>query len=99
MASRQRWTSHRRGGDRVPDKNPLLAFISLVMPAVVRANTVVVIASETAPLCATDLYQVLDTSDLPGGVINILTGNRDHISKVRLASFVTSSTEQMLMAV
>ena len=37
--------------------------------------------SEDHPLAATDLYQVLDTSDLPGGVINILTGSGDHMAK------------------
>ena len=51
------------------------------MPAVVRGNAVVVVPSEKHPLCATDLYQVLDTSDLPGGVINIVTGQRDVLSR------------------
>ena len=51
------------------------------MPAVVRGNAVVVVPSEKHPLCATDLYQVLDTSDLPGGVINIVTGQRDALTK------------------
>jgi len=64
-----------------PTERPLLAFISLVMPAVVRGNAVVVVPSEKYPLCATDLYQVLDTSDLPGGVINIVTGQRDVLTK------------------
>ena len=58
-----------------PDESPLLSFVSLVMPAVVRGNAVVVVPSEKHPLCATDLYQVLDTSDLPGGVINIVTAS------------------------
>jgi aldehyde dehydrogenase (NAD+) len=57
-----------------PDEQPLLSFISLIAPALVRANTVVIVPSEKHPLSATDLYQVLDTSDLPGGVINIVTG-------------------------
>ena len=64
-----------------PDESPLLSFVSLVMPAVVRGNAVVVVPSEKHPLCATDLYQVLDTSDLPGGVINIVTGQRDVLSR------------------
>jgi len=64
-----------------PTERPLLGFISLVMPAVVRGNAVVVVPSEEHPLCATDLYQVLDTSDLPGGVINIVTGQRDVLAK------------------
>lgn len=64
-----------------PDECPLLAFISLVMPAVVRGNAVVVVPSEKFPLAATDLYQVLETSDLPAGVINIVTGQRDVLTK------------------
>lgn len=64
-------------GIACPDEAPLLGFVSLVAPALVRGNTVVVIPSPTAPLCAVDLYQVFDTSDLPGGVVNIVTGDRD----------------------
>jgi len=64
-----------------PEKNPLLGFVSLVAPAVVRGNTVVVVPSASHPLSATDLYQVLDTSDLPGGVINIVTGQPDVLAK------------------
>jgi aldehyde dehydrogenase (NAD+) len=50
-------------------------------PAIARGNTVVMIPSPRAPLSATDLYQVLDTSDVPGGVVNIVTGDRDHLTK------------------
>lgn len=64
-----------------PDEAPLLAFISLIAPPVARGNTVVVIPSEKNPLSATDFYQVLETSDVPGGVINIVTGVRDHLTK------------------
>lgn len=64
-----------------PSESPLLGFISLVAPAVVRGNTVVAIPSQAAPLAVTDLYQVLDTSDLPGGVINIVTGNQDSLCR------------------
>ena len=64
-----------------PEIPSLLGFVSLVAPAVVRGNTVVVIPSEKHPLVATDLYQVLDTSDLPGGVINIVTGQTDVMAK------------------
>jgi len=64
-----------------PTEHPLLGFVSLVAPAVVRGNAVVVVPSEKHPLCATDLYQVLETSDLPEGVINIVTGQRDHLAK------------------
>jgi aldehyde dehydrogenase (NAD+) len=64
-----------------PDDSPLLAFVSLVAPAIARGNTVVVIPSEKHPLCATDFYQILETSDLPSGVVNIVTGARDHLTK------------------
>jgi len=59
-----------------PDESPLLAFLSLVLPAVALGNAVVAVPSERWPLLATDLYQVLDTSDIPGGVVNIVTGLR-----------------------
>ncbi len=62
-----------------PDEGPLLAFLSLVLPAIAMGNRVVVVPSETAPLLATDLYQVFDTSDLPGGVVNIVTGLRKEL--------------------
>ena len=45
-------------------------------------NRVVAIPSEQYPLPATDLYQVLETSDVPGGVINIVTGNQDELAQV-----------------
>jgi aldehyde dehydrogenase (NAD+) len=64
-----------------PDENPLLGFVSLVAPAIARGNTVVAVPSQNYPLSATDLYQVLDTSDLPDGVVNIITGDRDHLAK------------------
>jgi len=68
-------------GIACPDEAPLLAFVSLVGAAVCRSNTVVVIPSEKYPLLATDLYQVIETSDIPAGVINIVTGGRDHLTK------------------
>ena len=61
---------------------PLLGLVRLVAPLVAMGNTVVVVPSERYPLAATDLYQVLDTSDLPGGVVNIVTGERDPLAKV-----------------
>ncbi|MEM9597695.1 MAG: aldehyde dehydrogenase family protein [Acidobacteriota bacterium] len=58
-----------------PEEAPLLAFVSLVAPAVAMGNRVVAVPSGRWPLAATDLYQVFDTSDVPGGVINIVTGD------------------------
>ncbi len=59
----------------VAPKGPLLGLISVVAPAVATGNTVVVIASEAYPLTAISLSEVMATSDLPGGVVNILTGS------------------------
>ncbi|MDG0023353.1 aldehyde dehydrogenase family protein [Trinickia sp. Y13] len=64
-------------GIACPDEAPLLALISLVAPALALGNRVVVLPSETAPLTATDLYQVVETSDVPAGALNIVTGARD----------------------
>merc|ERR1719424_1872851 len=63
-----------------PDESPLLSFVSLFAPAIVRSNTLIIVPSEKYPLCAVDLYQVFDTSDLPAGVVNIITGDRDHLT-------------------
>ncbi len=68
-------------GIACPDAPPLLAFVSLAAAAISRGNTVVCIPSPLYPLSATDLYQVFDTSDLPAGVVNIITGDRDHLVK------------------
>jgi len=68
-------------GIACPDDYPLLGFVSLMAPAIARGNTVVMIPSQKYPLSATDFYQVLDTSDVPGGVVNIVTGDRDHLTK------------------
>lgn len=64
-----------------PDETPLLSFISLVMPAIAMGNRVIVTPSYSHALIATDLYQVLDTSDVPAGVINIVTGVQDELAK------------------
>jgi aldehyde dehydrogenase (NAD+) len=68
-----------------PEELPLLGLISTVAPAIALGNRVIAVPSERAPLVATDLYQVLDTSDLPAGVINIITGRRDELAKVLAA--------------
>ena len=64
-----------------PDESPLLAFVSLVMPAIAMGNRVIIVPSARFPLAATDFYQVLDTSDVPGGVVNIVTGDRAELAK------------------
>jgi aldehyde dehydrogenase (NAD+) len=68
-------------GQAAPEEYPLLGLISVIAPAVALGNTVVVIPSERAPLAATDFYQVLETSDLPAGVINIVTGPKESLIK------------------
>ena len=65
-----------------PDESPLLGFISTVIPAIAMGNRVVAVPSQSFPLSATDFYQVLDTSDVPGGVLNIVTGDQDALAKV-----------------
>ncbi|TDE34727.1 aldehyde dehydrogenase family protein [Actinomadura sp. 6K520] len=62
-----------------PD-SPLLGLVSVVAPVIVSGNTAVVVASEPAPLPAVTLAEVLATSDLPGGVVNILTGHRAELA-------------------
>lgn len=64
-----------------PSTTPLLSFISLVMPAIAAGNTVIAIPSEAYPLITGDLYQVFETSDVPGGVINIVTGRSTELLK------------------
>ena len=65
-----------------PDEFPLLGFVSTVIPAIAMGNRVIVIPSESAPLSATDFFQILDTSDVPGGVINIVTGSKEELTEV-----------------
>jgi aldehyde dehydrogenase (NAD+) len=69
-------------GIACPEERPLLGLVSLVAPAVAVGNTVIVIPSETQPLAATEVYTVLDASDVPAGVINIVTGEKDALAKV-----------------
>ena len=57
-----------------PAADPLLGLVSVIAPVIVTGNTCVVVAAERAPLPAITLAEVLATSDLPGGVVNILTG-------------------------
>jgi aldehyde dehydrogenase (NAD+) len=60
---------------------PLLGLISLVAPAIAMGNTVIAIPSQTHPLAATDFYSVLETSDVPAGVVNIITGDSSSLAK------------------
>ncbi|MFM0592798.1 aldehyde dehydrogenase family protein [Paraburkholderia dilworthii] len=63
-------------GIACPDEAPLLGFVSLMAPALAMGNRVVVLPSAACPLTVTDFYQVAETSDIPGGVLNIVTGER-----------------------
>ncbi|HEU5234872.1 MAG TPA: aldehyde dehydrogenase family protein [Terriglobales bacterium] len=65
-----------------PAEEPLLGFLSLVLPTIAMGNTVVAIPSERYPLITGDLYQLFDTSDLPAGVVNIVTGRVAELTKV-----------------
>ena len=64
-----------------PADAPLLGFLSLVMPAIATGNTVIAIPSEKYPLITADLYQVFETSDLPDGAVNIVTGRAAELMK------------------
>lgn len=67
-------------GGFCPDEAPLLGLVSLMAPAIAMGNRVVLAASQPYPLAATDFYQVLETSDLPGGVVNIVTGDHAELA-------------------
>jgi aldehyde dehydrogenase (NAD+) len=64
-----------------PSEVPLLGFLSLVLPVIAVGNTAIVVPSETYPLITGDLYQLFDTSDLPGGAVNIVTGYSSQLLK------------------
>jgi aldehyde dehydrogenase (NAD+) len=64
-----------------PREAPLLGFLSVVMPVIAMGNTAIVVPSETYPLITGDLYQLFDTSDLPGGVVNVVTGYASQLLK------------------
>ena len=63
-----------------PDEPPLLALVSLVAPVILAGNTAVVLASPTKPLPALTFSEIIATSDLPAGVINIITGDRAELA-------------------
>ncbi|WEJ59093.1 aldehyde dehydrogenase family protein [Devosia sp. FJ2-5-3] len=64
-----------------PDSKPLLGVSTLLASALAMGNCVVLVPSQTAPLSVTDLYQVLETSDVPAGVVNIVTGDSLSLAK------------------
>jgi aldehyde dehydrogenase (NAD+) len=65
-----------------PDAMPLLGLVSMIAPAIAAGNRVVAVPSSTFPLAATDLYQIFDTSDVPGGTVNLVTGDRNVLARV-----------------
>ena len=65
-----------------PHETPLLGFFSLALPLIAAGNTIVAVPSETYPLISGDLYQIFETSDLPAGVINLVTGRSSELLKV-----------------
>lgn len=65
----------------LPDDKPLLALCQLAGSALAMGNALVIVPSPVSPLSATDFYQVLETSDVPAGTFNIVTGNRDELAK------------------
>ncbi len=69
-------------GIAAPNESPLLAATAMLAPAVAMGNTVVLVPSEAHPLSVTDLYQVMETSDVPAGVINVVTGDNPALAKV-----------------
>lgn len=64
-----------------PAEAPLLGFLSLVMPTLAVGNTIIAVPSEIYPLITSDLYQIFETSDLPDGVVNIVTGRSAELLK------------------
>jgi acyl-CoA reductase-like NAD-dependent aldehyde dehydrogenase len=63
-----------------PDESPLLALVSLIAPVILAGNTAVVLASMRSPLPALTFSEIIATSDLPGGVVNILAGDRAELA-------------------
>jgi len=63
-----------------PQNDSLLGLVSVIAPVIAGGNTCVVLASETKPLCSVTFAEVLNSSDLPGGVVNILTGKISELS-------------------
>jgi aldehyde dehydrogenase (NAD+) len=88
-----------------PSEAPLLGLVSLVAPAITSGNTAVALASETQPYPAIVLGEMLATSDLPGGVVNLLTGFRKELiptfathAHLRAVSAVATAEERRTLA-
>ncbi|MCZ2223099.1 MAG: aldehyde dehydrogenase family protein [Chitinophagales bacterium] len=64
-----------------PQSNSLIGLVSVVAPVIAGGNTCIILASETKPLCAVTFAEVLNSSDVPGGVVNILTGKPSELTK------------------
>ena len=84
------------------EESPLLGLVSLILPVITSGNTCVVLASESKPLSSITFAEVLKTSDVPGGVINILTGKKeelvDHFSRhLDVNSVALDSCDQELV--
>jgi acyl-CoA reductase-like NAD-dependent aldehyde dehydrogenase len=62
-----------------PQNNSLIGIVSAILPVIAGGNTCIALASENLPLCAVTFAEVLATSDLPGGVVNILTGSENEL--------------------
>jgi aldehyde dehydrogenase (NAD+) len=82
-------------GVLAPEERPLLALLSLVLPAITSGNTVVALASYTQPMAAIVLGEILAVSDLPGGVVNLLSGRRTEL----LPTFATHEHLRVVCAV
>lgn len=65
-----------------PEEAPLLGFVSTLLPAIALGNRVVAVPSQGALRAALEMVQIFDTSDMPGGVVNIVTGPRDDLARV-----------------
>ena len=70
-----------------PDEQPLLGLVSLLAPAIIMGNRVVMVTPSSNPLLASVLYQILDTSDVPGGVVNLIQGDRNVLSRTLAEHF------------
>jgi acyl-CoA reductase-like NAD-dependent aldehyde dehydrogenase len=65
-----------------PEEPPLAGLVSRLAPAIIGGNAVVVLASQSSPIAAVELAEVLATSDVPGGVVNLITGHRDELAPI-----------------